>query len=48
MKRQVIGLVQERRNSTANAMELHLSCTNPSEYKISVNSLRPSDTILAT
>ena len=24
------GLVQERRNSTANALELHLSCTNPS------------------
>ena len=24
------GLVQERRNSTANALELCLSCTNPS------------------
>ena len=24
------GLVQERRNSIANAMELRLSCTNPS------------------
>ena len=24
------GLVQERRNSIANALELHLSCTNPS------------------
>ena len=24
------GLVQERRNSSALAMELHLSCTNPS------------------
>ena len=24
------GLVQERRNSSASAMELHLSCTNPS------------------
>ena len=23
------GLVQERRNSTANALELRLSCTNP-------------------
>ena len=23
------GLVQERRNSIANALELHLSCTNP-------------------
>ena len=26
----VDGLVQERRNSIANALELHLSCTNPS------------------
>ena len=24
------GLVQERRNSSANALELHLSCINPS------------------
>ena len=27
------GLVQERRNSIANALELHLSCTNPSIYR---------------
>ena len=26
------GLVQERRNSIANALELRLSCTNPSVY----------------
>ena len=26
------GLVQERRNSIANALELHLSCTNPSYW----------------
>ena len=26
------GLVQERRNSIANALELRLSCTNPSTY----------------
>ena len=26
------GLVQERRNSIANAMELRLSCTNPSTW----------------
>ena len=26
------GLVQERRNSIANALELRLSCTNPSIY----------------
>ena len=25
---QMDGLVQERRNSIANALELHLSCTN--------------------
>ena len=25
------GLVQERRNSIANALELHLSCTNASK-----------------
>ena len=24
------GLVQEKRNSIADALELHLSCTNPS------------------
>ena len=29
------GWVQERRNSTANALELHLSCTNPSKYDTS-------------
>ena len=28
----VDGLVQERRNSIANALELRLSCTNPSMY----------------
>ena len=27
------GLVQERRNSSALAMELRLSCTNPSTWK---------------
>ena len=27
------GSVQERRNSIANALELHLSCTNPSIYE---------------
>ena len=26
------GLVQERRNSIANTLELHLSCINPSIY----------------
>ena len=30
----VDGLVQERCNSIANALELHLSYTNPSMYKI--------------
>ena len=28
----IVGLVQERRNSIANALELRLSCTNPSIY----------------
>ena len=28
---QIDGLVQERRNSIANAPELRLSCTNPSK-----------------
>ena len=31
-KLQIDGLVQERRNSSALAMELRLSCTNPSTY----------------
>ena len=26
------GLVQERHNSTVNALELRLSCTNPAKY----------------
>ena len=30
---QIYGLVQERHNSSALAMELHLSCTNPSKYQ---------------
>ena len=30
---EIDGLVQERRNSIANAMELRLSCTNPSKCK---------------
>ena len=37
------GLVQERRNSIANALELRLSCTNPSIFefcdKVSHNAL---------
>ena len=32
MKDNIDGLVQKRRNSIALAMELHLSCTNPSIY----------------
>ena len=30
------GLVQERRNSIANALELRLSCTNPSSAELTV------------
>ena len=29
---QVDGKVQERQNSIANALELHLSCTNPLKW----------------
>ena len=29
LKSHIDGLVQERRNSIANALELHLSCTKP-------------------
>ena len=29
---QIDGLVQERRYSNANALELRLSCTNPSQW----------------
>ena len=28
------GLLHERRNSIANALELRLSCTNPSRYDV--------------
>ena len=38
MKCQVDGLVQERRNSIANAQELRLSCTNPSKCDASSKS----------
>ena len=34
------GLVQERRNSIAKALDLHLSCTNPSI--LAVNKQTPS------
>ena len=32
-KDHIDGLMQERRNSIANALELHLSCTNPSIWQ---------------
>ena len=31
-KQYIGGLVQEKRNSNANALELRLSCANPSMY----------------
>ena len=37
------GLVQERCNSSALAMELHLSCTNPSTWDISQGHFSPKD-----
>ena len=33
------GLVQERRNSIANALELRLSCTNPSKWWVSARKM---------
>ena len=39
IKRQINRLVQERRNSIANALELRLSCTNPSRHHISYSYL---------
>ena len=35
---QIDGLMQERRNSIAEALELHLSCTYPSKLRIYINS----------
>ena len=42
------GLVQERRNTCASAMELRLSCTNPSIYWLanSISSLLPNYKII--
>ena len=41
------GLMQERRNSIANALQLRLSCTNPGKF-VSVNILPPELLILLT
>ena len=40
-REQLNGLVQERRNSSALAMELRLSCANPLRWLIKFNSLTP-------
>ena len=45
MKWHIDGLVQERRNSTANALELRLSCTNTSINTSSVSIKVPSSKI---
>ena len=37
------GLVQERRNFIGNALEFHLSCTNPSTYMLQANTAEPTD-----
>ena len=34
LDKQFGGLVQKRRKSTANALELRLSCTNPYQYTL--------------
>ena len=36
-KQYIGGLVQERRNSIANALKLRLSCVNPSMYFIQID-----------
>ena len=38
------GLVQERRNSSALAMELRLSCTNPSIWRTKIMNVFSGDT----
>ena len=40
---QIYGLVQEKRNSSALAMELHLSCTNPPIYELDKTPLKFRD-----
>ena len=37
------GLVQERRNSIANALKLRLSCINPSIWDINLVIFEPTD-----
>ena len=47
LKHHIDGLMQERRNSIANALELRLSFANSSiwPYQVAVNLLWPRDTI---
>ena len=40
------GLVQQKRNSSALAMELHLSCTNPSHLSYIVNTMPVVDPVI--
>ena len=40
------GLVQERRNSIANALELRLSCTNPSMWTMTQWAKASADVVL--
>ena len=48
MKEDFNGLVQERRNSSALAMELRLSCTNPSISTAHTISMSRNDTYVLT
>ena len=43
LKLHVNGLVQERRNSIANTLELHLSCTNPSMWSYNLITYQKGD-----
>ena len=49
LPQRIDGLVQERRNSSALAMELRLSCTNPLAYDASLlcGNAGPFDSVLA-
>ena len=45
MTDKISGLVQERHNSIANALELRLSCTNPSKWGVQAYAEYPKDCI---
>ena len=46
-KHHFVGLVQERRNSIANALELRVSCTNPSTCVVALTILEQLPELIA-